>query len=102
MKILVCNSGSSSLKFGLFEAAQEQLILGGAIDWATRPARLILHRPSRHDTREDVQLGDHGEGMARILSSLQSGPEPALKRHDEITAVGHRIVHGGMRFAAAV
>jgi acetate kinase len=45
MKILVCNSGSSSLKFGLFEADREELLAEGGIDWTTKPTQLVYRRP---------------------------------------------------------
>jgi len=41
MKILVCNAGSSSFKFGLFEAEGELLLAEGSIDWTTKPTRLL-------------------------------------------------------------
>ena len=42
MKILVCNAGSSSLKFSLFEAEGELLLAEGGIDWTTKPTRLVF------------------------------------------------------------
>jgi acetate kinase len=56
MKIGVCNSGSSSLKFSLFEAEQELLLADGSIDWATQPTQLTLHYPGRPEIREELHL----------------------------------------------
>jgi len=43
-KILVCNAGSSSLKFSLFDSEEELLLAEGGIDWTTKPTRLVFHR----------------------------------------------------------
>jgi len=102
MKIGVCNSGSSSLKFSLFEADQELLLADGSIDWATQPTQLRLHYPGQPEIREELHLREHGEAFSRILSDLRTGPLAPLLRNDGPAAVGHRIVHGGTRFAAAV
>jgi acetate kinase len=77
MNVLVCNAGSSSLKFALLEAEGEQLLAGGGVDWAPTPsgtARRVLEE----------------------LRSGRSGSAPA------IDAVGHRVVHGGARYPRAV
>jgi acetate kinase len=102
MKIGVCNSGSSSLKFSLFEADQEVLLADGSIDWTTEPTQLRLHYPGQPEIREELHLRQHGEAFSRILSDLRTGPLAPLLRDDGLAAVGHRIVHGGTRFTAAV
>ena len=102
MKIGVCNSGSSSLKFSLFEADQELLLADGSIDWATQPTQLVLRYPGQPEIREELQLREHGEAFSRILSDLRTGPLAPLLHNDGPAAVGHRIVHGGTRFTAAV
>jgi len=103
MKILVCNSGSSSLKFSLFEANHELLLAEGSIDWTTKPTRLVFRVPGRPDIGEELQLREHSEAIARILRDLLAGPSaPPLHGIDDIDAVGHRVVHGGRRYTAAV
>ena len=102
MKILACNSGSSSLKFSLFEAEQELLLAEGSIDWTTRPTRLIFRRPGQPEIREDLHLREHSEAVERIRVHLQAGPSAPLEDLRDLDAVGHRVVHGGRRFTAAV
>jgi len=102
MKILVCNSGSSSLKFSLFEAREEVLLAEGNIDWTTTPTRLVLRRQGRPDVREELSLQEHQEAVGRILDDLQAGPSAPLPRLSDLHAVGHRIVHGGERYTTAV
>ena len=100
MKILVCNSGSSSLKVSLFEAERELLLAEGHIDWTTKPTRLVFCRPGEPELREELEVGGHSEALARIIAKMKSSP--GLFSDDEIHAVAHRVVHGGSHFTAAV
>ena len=102
MKILVCNSGSSSLKFSLFEADNEVLLAEGGIDWTARPTRLVIRRTGQPDIREELVLQAHGDAIARIIDDLLAGPSAPLRGIDDIDAVAHRVVHGGSRYTAAV
>jgi acetate kinase len=102
MKIFVCNAGSSSLKFSLFEAEGELLLAEGGIDWTTTPTQLVLHRLGQPEVREDLQLRRHADAMSRILDDLQAGPAAPLQGLAELDAIGHRVVHGGDRYTTAV
>ena len=102
MKILVCNAGSSSLKFSLFEAEGELLLAEGGIDWSTKPARLVFRGAGDREIREERKLEKHSDAVARILDELRAGPSPPLRALGELEAVGHRVVHGGERYTAAV
>jgi acetate kinase len=102
MKILVCNAGSSSLKFSLFEAEGELLLAEGSIDWTTKPTRLIFRRSGQQEVREELKLEKHADAVARILDDLRAGPSAPLHVLGELQAVGHRVVHGGERYTAAV
>ena len=102
MKILVCNAGSSSLKFSLFEAEGELLLAEGGIDWTTKPTRLVFRRTGHQEIREELKLEKHADAVARILDDLRAGPSAPLRVLGELQAVGHRVVHGGERYTAAV
>jgi len=102
MKILICNAGSSSFKFSVFEAEGEQLLAEGSIDWTTSPALLVYRRAGQQEIREELSVQKHADASARIVADLQSGPTPALRSLDELGAVAHRVVHGGSKYAAAV
>jgi acetate kinase len=102
MKVLVCNAGSSSLKFSLFEAEGELLLAEGGIDWTTKPTRLVFRRTGHQEIREELKLAKHADAVARILDDLQAGPSAPLRVFGELQAVGHRVVHGGDRYTAAV
>jgi acetate kinase len=102
MKVLVCNAGSSSLKFSLFEAEGELLLAEGGIDWTTKPTRLVFRRTGHQEIREELKLEKHADAVARILDDLRAGPSAPLRVLGELQAVGHRVVHGGERYTAAV
>ena len=101
-KILVCNAGSSSLKFSLFEAEGELLLAEGGIDWTTKPTRLVFRRTGHQEIREELKLEKHADAVVRILDDLRAGPSAPLRVFGELQAVGHRVVHGGERYTAAV
>ena len=98
-KILVCNAGSSSLKFSLFDAEDEVLLADGAIDWLRKPAQLVFRAANRPELREELKVKKHADAVARILDDLQTAD---LLCPDELQAVGHRVVHGGDRYTSAV
>jgi acetate kinase len=102
MKVLICNAGSSSFKFSLFEAEGEQLLAEGSIDWTTKPALLDYRRAGQEEIREELSVNKHADASARIVADLQAGPMPALRSLDELGAVAHRVVQGGSRYTAAV
>jgi acetate kinase len=102
MKILVCNAGSSSLKFSLFEAEEELLLAEGGVDWSRKPTRLVFRRTGEEELREELKLEKHSDAIVRILDDLQAGPSAALDSLEDLRAVGHRVVHGGERYTSAV
>jgi acetate kinase len=102
LKVLVCNAGSSSLKFSLFEAEQELVLAEGGIDWTTKPTRLLLRRPGQPEVRKTLTLRRHVDAIAVVLDELQAGPLAPLDGPEDVHAVGHRVVHGGKRYTAAV
>jgi acetate kinase len=102
MKTLVCNAGSSTLKFSLFEAEDELLLAEGGIDWSTQPTRLVVRCAGQPEVREELTLQHHADAIARILEALQAGPAAPLQASGDVQAVGHRVVHGGERYTSAV
>lgn len=96
MNVLVCNAGSSSLKFSLFEAGQERLLVDGGIDWSSEPTRLALRPQGRPATSRQMHLRSHADAVACILDELSTDGV------GDTGAVGHRVVHGGARYASAV
>jgi acetate kinase len=101
-KILVCNAGSSSLKFSLFDAEDEVLLADGGIDWLRKPAQLVFRGANQPEIHEELKLEKHADAVVRILEDLQAGPSAALDSLKDLRAVGHRVVHGGDRYTSAV
>src|SRR6476620_4047522 len=99
-KILVCNAGSSSLKFSLFDAEDEVLLVDGGIDWLKKPARLVFRAANQPAIREELKLEKHADAVARILDDLQAGASAALLSLGDHREVGHRVVHGGDRYTS--
>src|SRR6476659_10839470 len=90
-KILVCNAGSSSLKFSLFDAEEEVLLAEGGIDWIRKPTRLVFRRTGQPEIRQQLNLEKHADAATRILDDLQAGQSAALHSLAELQAVGHRV-----------
>src|SRR5215470_18865079 len=101
-KILVCNAGSSSLKFSLFDAEDEMLLADGGIDWLRKPARLVVRVANQPEIREELKLEKHADAVAQILDYLHAGSSAPLQSLEDLQAVGHRVVHGGERYTSAV
>lgn len=100
MKVLVLNSGSSSLKYQLFDMGERVPLEGGAahrIGESGSGLRHIGHDPSGK-IREDVvdlELADHAAALDVILDRLSTG-----RAKDGLVGIGHRVVHGGREFRA--
>jgi len=93
--ILTLNAGSSSIKFGVYEAGDEpRALASGQIDRLGDEARLILSTEGTPE-RRDVAAADHAEGVSAILEAIR----PVLHGR-EVAGVGHRVVHGGTEFDA--
>jgi acetate kinase len=102
MKILICNVGSSSFKFSLFGAEDEQLLAEGEIDWSAQPTGLVYRCRGQQEVRRELRLQQHLDALSHILEVLQAGSSPPLGSLSDIQAVGHRVVHGGDRYSTAV
>jgi acetate kinase len=95
--VFVCNAGSTSLKFSLFEAERERLLADGSVDWSCDPARLTMQRQGQARCVKMLTLHNHTDAIARVVDELSSDGPTA-----PVHAVGHRVVHGGDRYTAAV
>lgn len=101
MRILVLNSGSSSIKYRLFRMEDEAQLAEGHVDRIGEPEGLLVHRAEGAEpVRETRPVRDHGEGLRDILAALVANG--ALADTADLGAIGHRVVHGGEKFTAAV
>ncbi len=102
MNILVINCGSSSLKFQLIDAETEKLIAKGLCERIGIDGSKISYTPiggSKEET--ETPMENHTDAIRLVLDALTNEKTGVVKSLDEISAVGHRIVHGGEKFAEA-
>ncbi len=102
MNILVINCGSSSLKFQLINSETEQCIAKGLCERIGIEGSMITYSPAGGEKEKTVTpMADHTEAIRLVLEALTNEKTGVVKNLDEIGAVGHRIVHGGEKFAEA-
>lgn len=100
MNILVINCGSSSLKFQLINSDSEQCIAKGICERIGIDGSMISYTPRGGEKEKKVTpMPDHTEAIRLVLEALTNPNTGVVKKLDEIGAVGHRIVHGGEKFA---
>lgn len=103
MKILVINSGSSSIKFRLFESSTGETLAGGLLERiGLAEGRMEYRRGTDEKITTERPIPNHQVGISMVLASLTDPVSGALGSLSEIQAVGHRIVHGGERFTQPV
>ncbi len=102
MNILVINCGSSSLKFQLIDAKTEQIIAKGLCERIGIEGSQLVYQPAGGAKEETVTpMPDHTKAIELVLGALTNEKTGVVKSLQEIGAVGHRIVHGGEKFAAS-
>ena len=104
MKILVINAGSSSLKYQLIDMDTEAVLAKGLCERIGIDGHL-KHTPLCGDKpvfNEDVAMPTHSEAIAAVIEKLTSPEYGVVASMSEIDAVGHRVVHGGEKFASSV
>lgn len=102
MNILVINCGSSSLKFQLINAETENLIAKGLCERIGIDGSQLVYQPAGGEKEKTViPMSDHTKAIELVLQALTNDKTGVVKSLGEIGAVGHRIVHGGEKFAAS-
>ena len=103
MKVLVLNCGSSSIKYKLFDMTSGDVMAQGGIEKIGLPgAFLKLTDKDGKKVILEKEIPGHQEGIEFILSVLTDATYGCIKDYKEIDAVGHRVVHGGEKFASSV
>ena len=102
MKILVINCGSSSLKFQLIDSETEAVSAKGLCERIGIEGSKLIYTPAGGEKRETFEpMEDHKKAVSMVISALTDKEMGVLSDLSEIDAVGHRIVHGGEKFAAS-
>lgn len=103
MKVLVINCGSSSLKFQLIDSDSEECLAKGLCERIGIEGSMITYAPQGGDKENTITpMPDHTEAIRLVLEALTNPETGVVKSLDEIGAVGHRVVHGGEKFAESV
>ena len=99
MKILVLNSGSSSIKFQLIQMPEEEVLSSGIVERIGSENAQYRFKSSGSTTERSLTVNDHLEGLELITAYLLDSTAGTINNRDEIKAVGHRVVHGGNSFS---
>ena len=102
MNILVINCGSSSLKFQLINAESEEVLAKGLCERIGIDGRLTYQPAGGEKEISEKAMPTHTEAIQFVIDALTNEKTGVVKSLSEIEAVGHRIVHGGEKFASSV
>lgn len=103
MNILVINCGSSSLKYQLIDMDEEKVLAKGLSERIGIEGSKIKHiTAGKKEVVIEKTMSDHKEVLEIVLKTLVDPTHGAIKSMDEINAVGHRVVHGGEKFANSI
>lgn len=102
MKVLVVNCGSSSLKYQLIETETEEVLAKGLCERIGIDGRLTHAPVGKEKIEKEIAMPNHTVAVQLVLEQLTDAEHGVLKSLDEIRAVGHRVVHGGEKFAKSI
>lgn len=103
MNVLVINCGSSSLKYQLINSDSEEVLAKGLCERIGIDGSAITHQPQGGDkVKTEIDMPNHTKAVQLVIEKLTDPQVGVIASLDEIDAVGHRIVHGGEKFASSV
>ena len=102
MKILVLNSGSSSLKYQLIDMENEKVLAKGNYERIGMEGSFVIHKVGGEKYKYDRNAKNHEEAISFVLDQFTDSEHGVISSLDEISAVGHRVVHGGEKFNKSV
>jgi acetate kinase len=103
MDILALNCGSSSVKYQLYDWEKKEVIAKGMVERVTIGDSFIIHEvPGRETYREEYECPDHQVAIHLIIKTLTDQKYGVVSEITQISAVGHRVVHGGEKFTCSV
>lgn len=101
MNVLVINCGSSSLKYQLINSDSEEVLAKGLCERIGIDGRLVYQKAGCDKEITEAPMPTHKEAIQMVLDALVNEKTGAVKSLKEVNAVGHRIVHGGEKFASS-
>ncbi|MCW2120695.1 acetate/propionate family kinase [Flavobacterium sp. 7A] len=102
MKIVIINSGSSSIKYQLMTMPEQKVLCSGMIDRIGLESSNFTYKTDHHTIEEVVAIANHKIGLEKIAQLLLDDKVGVITSKSEIIAVGHRVVHGGATFSKTV
>lgn len=102
MKVLVINSGSSSIKFQLFKMPEKEVIASGLVEKIGLKNGEIHYNTQKKSVNIEMEISDHAVGLREVVNLLMSSASGVISNVDEIEMIGHRVVHGGKEFLNTV
>jgi acetate kinase len=103
MNILVINCGSSSLKYQLIDMSKEEALAKGLVERIGIEGSILTQKVEGKDKYViEQKMNDHKDAIKLVLEALVDKDNGVLKSMDEISAVGHRVVHGGEKYSTSV
>ncbi len=103
MKILVINAGSSSIKYQLFDMENETVLAKGLCERIGIEGGAFKHQPIGKDAyKVNVDIPNHSAAIKLVTDALVDSEHGVIKSMSEISAVGHRVLHGGEKFSGSV
>lgn len=100
MKILSVNAGSSSLKFQVYEMPEKQVLISGVFERIGMEGSFYTIKINGEKTKKEVELKDHQAAVNHLTQELLENH--VVENLEEIKGVGHRLVHGGDKYANSV
>ena len=101
MNVLVINCGSSSLKYQLIDSDTEAVLAKGLCERIGIDGRLVYQKAGNDKEITEASMPTHKEAIQMVLEALTNEKTGAIKSLAEVNAIGHRIVHGGEKFACS-
>ena len=101
MNVLVINCGSSSLKYQLIDSDTEAVLAKGLCERIGIDGRLVYQKAGNDKEISEASMPTHKEAIQMVLEALTNEKTGAIKSLAEVNAIGHRIVHGGEKFASS-
>jgi len=102
MNVLVINCGSSSLKFQFINSDTENVMAKGLCERIGIDGRLVYQKDGADKETTEADMPTHKQAIQMVLEALMNPATGVIKNLDEVDAVGHRVVHGGEKFASSV
>ena len=103
MKILVLNCGSSSLKYQLIDMDNESVLAKGLCERIGIDGSKLTHKPTGKDEYVvEKPMKDHQVAVELVMDALQDAEHGVIQSTDEISAIGHRVLHGGTVYSDSI